>query len=229
MFVVFLYFCSMRIELQDLMPVPLREQHTHKPQQSEVWLQRVALEQGKNYAIQAQSGRGKSTLLHILYGSRQDYVGKVFFEKTPIQRYKPQDWATLRQQKIGIVFQDLRLFLHLTAEDNILAKTYLAYPKPDKEKIYHMADHLQIKHLLESKKNAGLFSYGERQRIAILRALMSPFEWLLLDEPFSHLDAENVQRASELIQQTCQAQGAGYIIASLGYDYPLTFDKVLTL
>lgn len=219
----------MQIELQDLIPTPLVEQQQHNPQLSEVWLQKVVLEQGKSYAIQAQSGRGKSTFLHILYGIRQDYNGKVLFENTAIRTYKPTNWATLRQQKIAIVFQDLRLFLHLTAKENILAKTYLAYPKPDMSKIYEMAEHLQIRHLLESNKNAGLFSYGERQRIAILRALTQPFEWLLLDEPFSHLDAENVKRASELITETCKAQGASILCTSLGYDYPLLFDKTIKL
>jgi putative ABC transport system ATP-binding protein len=219
----------MHINLQNIIPQPLAEQYQHNPQSSEVWLQNITLQQGKKYAMQAQSGKGKSTFLHILYGLRQDFQGEVLFEKTNIRTYKPENWAFLRQQKIAVVFQDLRLFLHLTAEENILAKAYLTQAKPDKPKIYAMAERLQISHLLKSTKKTQFFSYGERQRIAILRALQQPFEWILLDEPFSHLDAENVKLASELINEACQTQGAGFVLTSLGYDYPLAYDETLKL
>jgi putative ABC transport system ATP-binding protein len=52
---------------------------------------------------------------------------------------------------------------------------------------------------------------------------------LLLDEPFSHLDAENVERAAALISEVCATQGAGCVLTSLGYDYPLAYDKTLIL
>jgi len=219
----------MLIELQDIIPRPLAEQQQHAPQLSQVWLQTLPLQQGKRYAMQATSGRGKSTFMHLLYGLRQDYIGKIFFEKTNIQTFNTNAWATIRQKKLSIVFQDLRLFAHLTAEENILANAYLTESKPDTKKISQMAERLQIAHLLQNKKKTQLFSYGERQRIAIIRALVQPFEWLLLDEPFSHLDAENVRLASQLIAETCQTQGAGFILTSLGYDYPLPFDEMLSL
>lgn len=211
------------------MPQPLVEMQVHNPTASEIWQQQLTLEKGKKYAIQAQSGKGKSTFLHLLYGLRQDFVGNVIFEKTNIKTIDTNQWATIRQQKIAIIFQDLRLFLHLTAEENILAKAYLTSPKPNKQPIYEMAERLQIMHLLKSNKKTQYFSYGERQRIAIIRALSQPFEWLLLDEPFSHLDADNVKRASELIAETCQIQGAGFLLTSLGYDYPLAYDQSLKL
>ena len=222
-------FAIMQIELKQVIPQPLAEQYKHNPQNSEVWLRDITLQQGKKYALQAQSGKGKSTSLHLLCGLREDYLGDVFFEKTNIKTFKNHQWAAIRQNQLSIVFQDLRLFQQLTMEENILAKAYLTDKKPAIKKIETMAERLNILHLWKSKKKTALFSYGERQRIAIIRALVQPFEWIFLDEPFSHLDAENVQCAAKLITETCEAQGAGFLLASLGYEYPLPFDETLQL
>ena len=72
-------------------------------------------------------------------------------------------------------------------------------------------------------------SYGQRQRIAIIRALCQPFDFLLLDEPFSHLDADNIQKAIDLILEICNAENAGMMLVSLGEDYGISFDKRLEL
>jgi putative ABC transport system ATP-binding protein len=65
-------------------------------------------------------------------------------------------------------------------------------------------------------------SYGEQQRIAIIRALMQPFDFLLLDEPYSHLDEENRTKAMELIYEECDQRNAAMILADLK---PLNFLK----
>jgi putative ABC transport system ATP-binding protein len=57
---------------------------------------------------------------------------------------------------------------------------------------------------------------GQQQRIALIRALVQPFKWLLLDEPFSHLDTENTLKMEQLIDRYCQKNGAGLILTSLG-------------
>ena len=79
-----------------------------------------------------------------------------------------------------------------------------------------MAQSLGVQHILGQR--AGLCSYGEQQRIAIIRALMQPFEWLLLDEPFSHLDKENIIKAAALIKEECLQRNAGFIITDLDED-----------
>jgi len=68
------------------------------------------------------------------------------------------------------------------------------------------------------QQSARTLSYGERQRIAIIRALVQPFQWLLMDEPFSHLDEENTRRAAALIAETCKTQQAGFVLTDLDDD-----------
>ena len=72
-------------------------------------------------------------------------------------------------------------------------------------------------------------SYGQQQRVAIVRALCQPFEWLLLDEPFSHLDEQNSTIALELIQEVCAAHNAGLIVTSLGSAQNRMFDRSIIL
>ncbi|NIK73413.1 putative ABC transport system ATP-binding protein [Thermonema lapsum] len=212
----------MKIRIEGLLPAPLvgRQQR-----QSQVWEQSYVFESGKFYQIYSPSGRGKSTFLHILYGIRKDYEGSVFIDEQPIRSFSHKEWALLRQRRLSIVFQDLRLLTSLTAWENLQLKAALYATEPSR--IAAMADHLGVKHLL-SRRVASL-SYGERQRIAIIRALIQPFDMLLLDEPFSHLDEANIQRVVHLIYSRCQEQNAGFILTSLGYDYQMRFDEKLLL
>ncbi|WP_038031521.1 ATP-binding cassette domain-containing protein [Thermonema rossianum] len=212
----------MKIRIEGLLPAPLKERLHGR---SQVWGQSYTFESGRFYQVYSPSGRGKSTFLHILYGIRKDYEGAVFINEKPVQSMPAQEWAVLRQKHLSIVFQDLRLLLHLTAWENLQLKA--ALQPMDADKIVAMAEYLGVKHLLH--RQVALLSYGERQRIAIIRALIQPFEMLLLDEPFSHLDEENIKLAGQLILSRCKEQNAGFIMASLGYDYQMTFHEKLLL
>jgi putative ABC transport system ATP-binding protein len=86
-----------------------------------------------------------------------------------------------------------------------------------------MAARLGISHILHQK--AGLCSYGEQQRIAIIRALMQPFDWLIMDEPFSHLDNENIEKAAALITAECNKRNAGFIITDLEDDTHFNYTR----
>jgi putative ABC transport system ATP-binding protein len=123
---------------------------------------------------------------------------------------KADELALLRQQNISIIFQDLRLFPNLTARENIELNRVLQQPLYESNVIDTMAEQLGIASILNQK--ASLCSYGEQQRIAIIRALMQPFNWLLMDEPFSHLDRNNIDKATVLIEAECKKRNAGFIL-----------------
>jgi putative ABC transport system ATP-binding protein len=136
------------------------------------------------------------------------------------------DWTRLRQETFSIVFQNLRLFPQLTGLENILVKNDLTKTRSQQE-IEKMAIQLGVFDILNQK--AGTMSYGQRQRIAIIRALCQPFSFLLLDEPFSHLDDENIKIACQLIEQVVAENQASILLVSLGDDYYLNCEERLSL
>ena len=212
------------IELQNLRPEPLLPNGIQPD--SQTFATEVHFETGKRYLVIATSGKGKSTLLHIIYGLRQDYTGTVRVGEREVRQLAPDDWSELRQRQFSIVFQNLRLFADLTARENIALQNTLTNHKTTEE-IEVMAERLGVRELLD--KPAGQLSYGQRQRMAIIRALCQPFQFLLLDEPFSHLDEGNTKAACALFEEELDAQGAGLILVSLGERYFLRFDEELRL
>jgi ABC-type lipoprotein export system ATPase subunit len=206
-----------QIELQSLRPYPIPDKFIPE---SEVWEKNLRIESGEKCLLAAQSGKGKSTLLHILYGLRSDYDGDALLDGHIVSQRNSRQWQNLRKKRISLLFQELKLFPQLTAKENIelIPETNSEAPS--------IEDMLEKTGMAEfSGKKVGTLSFGQRQRIALLRSLRKPFELLLLDEPFSHLDQENTIFASELIEQTVGLNKASLIISSLGDEPPVSFDK----
>lgn len=211
------------ITLDNLRPNPIKESFFA---QSDIWATTCNFEQGKRYLVTATSGKGKSTLLHSIYGLRKDYKGKVLIDQKDSTSLNQNNWADLRQKRFSIIFQDLRLFPDLTAWENIAVKSKLA-PTLSEEELKDFAKELGIFDLLDRPTNT--LSYGQRQRVAIIRALAQPFDFLLLDEPFSHLDEGNIKIACEIIKKVCAQQKAGFILVSLGEKYDFDYDVYYNL
>ncbi len=212
------------IVLKDLKPAPIYD--SNPPDHSDIWATERTFEKGKTYLISAPSGKGKSTLLHLIYGLRKDYTGSILLDQQSSETFSMDTWSELRQVKMSIVFQNLRLFPELTALENIQLKNNLT-SHHTASTIKAMASKLGVEELLN--KRCATLSYGQRQRIAIIRSLCQPFDFLLLDEPFSHLDAANIEIARNLIQSELSAQGAGLLLVSLGEDYGFDYDYTLAL
>jgi len=209
--------------LSNVIPIPLKEQ---KIGHSEVWNTELNIPAGKKIFLSAPSGKGKTTFQLMLYGIRKDYDGIVKMDGTDIRTFGLNEWSAIRQNKLSIIFQDLRLFPDLSAMENIELKNNLTKHK-SKDQILQMAESLGVAEFLNKK--AGILSYGQRQRMAIIRAMCQPFELLLMDEPFSHLDKENIEKACKLIISETEQNGAGYIIASLGDRYSLDYEQTIQL
>jgi putative ABC transport system ATP-binding protein len=90
-----------------------------------------------------------------------------------------------------------------------------------------MAERLGVSHILDQR--TGLCSYGEQQRIAIIRALIQSFDWLIMDEPFSHLDQENIAKAAALIAEECTKRKAGFMLTDLDDDNHFQYTRVMNL
>ncbi|MFL5787801.1 MAG: ATP-binding cassette domain-containing protein [Flavisolibacter sp.] len=199
----------MYIQLHDLLPSYFKEE---RKQSSEIWGKELHFNKGEYIKIVAPSGRGKTSLMHFLFGIRKEYSGSVNYDEQVITALNPEDFASYRNSLISIVFQDMRLFPNQTVYENIEIKRQLN-PYHSSDMIFTMAERLGIGDKLNSK--CSTCSYGEQQRVAIIRALMQPYDFLLLDEPFSHLDEENSQIAMKLMLEESEKRKAAIIFADL--------------
>jgi ABC-type lipoprotein export system ATPase subunit len=124
------------------------------------------------------------------------------------------------------LFQDLRLFPELTAYENVQLKNSLTNYKTEEE-IVEWFVRLGIKDKLN--QYVSRMSFGQQQRVALIRALCQPMDFLFLDEPVSHLDDDNGHVMAELITEEAQRQEAGIIVTSIGKRLDLNYDYVLKL
>ncbi|MDQ6608885.1 MAG: ATP-binding cassette domain-containing protein, partial [Bacteroidota bacterium] len=183
-----------------------------RKQTSEVWGKDLAFENGELVKIVAPSGSGKTSLIHFLYGLRSDYNGAILYDEKAIKNFSAEDFAVQRKDIISVVLQDMRLLPEQTVLQNLEIKRQLN-PYHPKEKIATMAERLGIGNKLNSL--AKTCSYGEQQRVAIIRSLLQPFHFLLLDEPFSHLDNRNSEIGMELMLEEAKLRDASIIFADL--------------
>jgi ABC-type lipoprotein export system ATPase subunit len=205
------------ISLENIVPSPIPQSHLES---SEIWNSTLTFESKSSILISADSGKGKSTLLHLIYGLRKDYSGNLFINSGNAGELGFQQWENLRRESLSMVFQDLRLFSQLSARENI---ELIPQFNPNSPSISEMSERLGMIDFLEQP--ALTLSHGQRQRIALMRALRKPFKWLLLDEPFSHLDKNNQELACDLINEVTEYNEAGIILSSLGATPSIMFEK----
>ena len=199
----------MKLNIQNILPTYFEES---RKATSQIWGKPLEIHPGEKVHIVAPSGTGKTSLIHFLYRLRTTYTGKIFYDDVLLNTASHEQLADLRKNNISIILQDMRLFGESTILQNLEIKRQLQ-PYHPPEKIIEMAKRLGVDHRLEQQaKNC---SYGEQQRTAIIRALLQPFDILLMDEPFSHLDNINTQKAMELIVEEAAARNATILYAEL--------------
>ena len=188
---------------------------------SDIYLQNeIVFEQGKKYLLKANSGHGKSSILNFIYDCNKNYTGNIFFNN------KEDSIISIRRTKLSYIFQDFKLFSKLTLWENIKIKNNLTNFKTDEE-ILHL---IENSGLIEKKdQKLDTLSLGQKQRTAIIRSLCQPFDILLLDEPFSHLDERNIEIFTNIINQELENQNAGLIMTTLDNEYLFKYDKILNL
>ena len=211
-----------RIELHHTLPCVFEGREL----KSDIWQQEVTFQKGGTYLIEASSGTGKSSLCSYIIGYRQDYFGSFCFDGKDISTYKVSDWVRLRKHSLSLLFQELRLFPELTAMENVEIKNGLTHHK-SRQEIETWFERLGIAEKMNVR--VGLMSFGQQQRVAMIRALVQPFDFLLADEPISHLDDENSRIMGQIMMEEARRQGAGVIVTSIGKHMDLPYTKTFCL
>lgn len=193
---------------------------------SEVWRQDVTFEKGHLYLVEAASGKGKSTFCSYAIGYRHDYNGRISFDNRNTKTLKTADWVNIRTQHVSHLFQELRLFPELTAYENVEIKNKLTHFKTRKE-IDEWFEMLGIADKKEAK--IGRMSFGQQQRVAMMRALVQPFDFIIADEPISHLDDINSKIMGDIMMKEANRQGAGVIVTSIGKHIDLNYERTFKL
>ena len=193
---------------------------------SDVWLHDITLERGKRYLVSAESGTGKSSMCSYIYGYRQDYSGTITFDGKDILGLTIAQWCDVRQRHIAYLAQDMRLFGELTAMENVELKNRITGFK-SRDEILRLFETMGIPDKVDSL--ASKLSIGQQQRVAIIRTLCQPCDFILLDEPVSHLDDENNRIVADLITQEAARQGAGIIATSVGNHLKMETDHIFRL
>ncbi len=180
---------------------------------SDVWHTSLTLRRGEKYLIEAASGGGKSSLCAYIFGARTDYEGRILFDGTDVSAFNIDKWQEIRRRHIAYLPQELSLFPELTAWENIQLKNRLTSHVPD-ARIEEWMERIGI----ASRRDypCGRMSIGQQQRVAIIRSICQPFDFILLDEPVSHLDEENNRIAAAMISEEADRQGAAIISTSVG-------------
>lgn len=193
---------------------------------SDVWRQTLVLEKGRSYLVEADSGKGKSTFCSYLIGYRHDYSGTIRFDDRDVSQLSAADWTAVRQRHLSHLFQELRLFPELTALENVTIKNQLTKWKSHDEVIAYF-ERLGIADKLHAK--IGRMSFGQQQRVALIRALVQPFDFLVVDEPISHLDDTNAAIMGDMMMEEVSRQGAGLVVMSIGKHMSLSYDRIVRL
>lgn len=194
--------------------------------QSQVWLRDIDFVRGNHYLIEASSGSGKTSLCSFIYHNRSDYRGEIFYGDRNARTLSPDDVSELRTRHISLLPQELRLFGELTARENVMLKNRLTDHCTTAE-IEAMFERLGISDRIDTP--TARLSIGQMQRVAIIRSLCQPFDFILLDEPVSHLDADNNRVVAVLIAEAAERQGASVISTSVGNRLDLPMHNIIRL
>jgi len=213
----------MKIKLDHIMPAPLASIEHGK---DSIWGNDVELKPGKKILLNASSGKGKSTFTTTIFGLRRDYTGTLSYDDKDTRNLTVDDWTKIRMEQISVVFQDLQLFPKLTVQENLILKNSLTDTFTEKE-LKTLLERLEIDN--KWNQQCGLLSMGQQQRVAIIRALAQPYSWLIMDEPFSHLDEGNTQRCLKMLDERTTDLNASFVLTTLGDHHSFKFDQELNL
>lgn len=187
----------------------------------------LAIDKGEVVAIVGPSGAGKTTLLQIIGTLDTPDSGRLVINGTEIGRLNEKELAAFRNRNIGFVFQFHQLLPEFTALENVMIPALIAREKASEaeKRAKEMLDFLQLSDRM-SHKPAEL-SGGEKQRVAVARALINRPAVILADEPSGSLDTKNKEELHALFFDLRDQMGQTFVIVTHDEQLAADTDRVI--
>lgn len=182
---------------------------------------------GSTILVTGNSGKGKTTYLHILAGMLQPNSGEILIDNTDFTNLKGSKADKFRGKNIGVVFQKSHFIASLSVLENLEMASWLACGKKHTKRAKELLIKLDI--LEQSHKQPSQLSVGQQQRVSIARALMNEPKVLLADEPTSSLDDKNADNVIELLESLSKEYKAALIIVTHDSRIKAKFTNQITM
>ncbi len=210
--------------------IAIRSLHFRYPQDGfQLAIDDLAIEAGETVGIIGPSGAGKSTFLNLIAGLLKPATGTISVDGQQINALSDAAARRYRASRLGFVFQDFGLLDYLSAHGNILypyrVSSALELTAEIRERFSDLTEKAGISGLL--KRRPAALSQGEKQRVAICRALLHKPKLILADEATGNLDPDNKTIVLDLIQKVAAESGATLVAVTHDHDLLPRFQRVI--
>ena len=197
----------------------------------ELRIPRLLIGEGEQVAVVGASGCGKTTLAYLISGIYAPSSGSVNIGGQCISQMSDAARRNFRISNIGFIFQEFELLEYLRVEENILlpywVNSALAFSKSNRQRARSLAQSVGLGDKLH--RYPGELSQGEKQRLAICRALVTDPKIIMADEPTGNLDAGNTESIMQLIREMAKDRGVTFMMITHEHGLLEQFDRVIDL
>lgn len=179
---------------------------------------------GEQVVLRGRSGCGKTTLLNAIAGLTTIDSGTISIKEVDITRLAEVGRDRFRARNLGYVFQTFHLLAGFTALENVLLGMTFTGQKSDRDRAMHLLDRVGLAHRTSHKPSA--MSVGERQRVAVARALVNRPVLLLADEPTANVDPAHQQQVIDLLRSVCEEEEVAMLLVTHASEVSDQFDRV---
>lgn len=172
----------------------------------------IECKQGEQLLVLGESGKGKTTLLHLMAGMLRPSSGSIYVKNQEVTALNSREMDHFRGAHIGIIFQQAHFVSALTVIENLLLPQFLNGKKEQPHEAMAILTRLNVAD--KAHKLPDSLSAGEKQRVSIARALINKPTVILADEPTSALDDKNAFQVIRLLEEQAQQSGASLVIVT---------------
>lgn len=189
----------------------------------------LTLEPERSAVIVGPSGSGKTTLLHLIAGILRCSAGQIQVGDTSVDQLTDKERRLFRLQNVGLVFQDFQLIDYLNVLDNVLLPCRIHPSVSVTKELRKRAESLldAVRMIAFRQRSVTRLSQGERQRVAICRALLLSPQIVLADEPTGNLDPENAEQIVKLLLAEVGRSGATLVMVTHDHSLLPRFEHVI--